>query len=162
MSATAISAFREPVRVLIGDDDPEVPEYTNAMIDAATRLVFQMGQAPTDNRTYTLGTDGQTISPGIVWGDDFGVVALKAARIRLGGSEGGITFRTRALTVGRADRGDNKWRLMQELENRLYDKEGQVAFATQRDFVQWLNDMSGGILEKNLVWNGLNLNFYPY
>ena len=152
MSASRISDFRDVVRVLIGDDDFEgLYEYEDSQVDAAIRMVFQFGRQP---EGYVLGSD-DTITPAVTFGDHFAGIALRAARTRLGGAEGGLTYRTRAISVGRADRGDDKWGLMRELEQRLYEIEGVVAFATQRDFITWVNDMNGAYTERDLVWNGL-------
>lgn len=150
MSATQISDFRDTVRLLLGDDDPQgLTEYTNAQIDQAVLVVFRLGQQPTD---YELGEDLTTISPAVSSGDDFALIAYRAARLRLGGEEGGSTFRTRAMMV--QDKGERKRDLMLELERLIHGIEGgECCFSTQSDFVAWFNDMNGFYAERTGDWN---------
>ena len=145
MSAAALEDFRPAVRTLIGDDDPQdLTQYTDDQIDAATKLVFQCGMQP-EGHTLT----GTAIAPAIDDGDSFALVVFKAAMMRLFGAEGGMSYRTRAISV--TDRGDKKRDLLLELERMIHRIEGgSCCFATQTDFNTWFNDLSGGLYEKNL------------
>lgn len=157
MPASALSDFRDVIRVLIGDDDPQgLTEYEDGQIDQAVKMVFQLGFSPAG---YSVDYGSGTIEPAIVEGDHFALIAFKAARLRLGGEEGGSTYRTRALSV--TSKGDSKRDILLELERMVHQIEGGVCcFVTQRDFVTWFNDMNGGLLQKNLRWDGRSGGIY--
>src|ERR1035437_756961 len=46
--STAVSTFREPIRVLIGDNDSHIQFRDNAQIDAAVRAVVNLGKVTGD------------------------------------------------------------------------------------------------------------------
>jgi hypothetical protein len=59
-----ISTFREPIRVLIGDDDPSIQLRENAQIDAAVRTVVDLGKVTGENdAAYALNAGRTAITP---------------------------------------------------------------------------------------------------
>lgn len=151
-SAANLSDFRPLVRALIGDDSASgAHQFTDDQIDASVLGVFQMGKGP---EGYAVVDDGE-ISPALPYGSGFAIVALRAARIRMGGSPSGVSYRTRAISV--TDKGFSRGELMNWLERELHEHEGATADMSQRDFWRYVNEALGGALEKYTGWPDLTL-----
>lgn len=154
--STLLSEFRDPLRLLLGDMDPlENYQFTDDHLERGVRAVFQCGLQPTEDNSattaeYALNDAGTAISPTVPSGDDFALIAYRAAKLLVMGQDGAISYRTRALSVN--DRGDRKKDLMRELELLIHRIEGGLCvFASQRSFVLWLNNQRGASIEKETV-----------
>ena len=67
--STAISTFREPIRILIGDCDPDIQFRDNSQLDAAVRMTVNLGQVVGDTTlhpytpSYNMDSAGTGITP---------------------------------------------------------------------------------------------------
>lgn len=150
MTATKVVHLRQLVRMTLGDDSVLGSYlYTNDQVDQAISAVFALGLGPED---YSVDETG-LFTPALESGDDLALVVFHAARLRVGGDDGAMSYQTRALKV--TDRGERKSSLLKELEHYIHRIEGgQCCFGQQRDFLKWANDLSGGLLEKQLRYDG--------
>ena len=57
--SVALSQFYEPVRALVGDDDPDFQVISDAAIDSRLRLVVNSGKV----HGYAIGSDNESIIP---------------------------------------------------------------------------------------------------
>ena len=71
--STALSSFREPVRVLIGDNDPDIQLREDAQLYAAMRTSLNLGKVVGDQTTvtaYAVDTDVTQVTPTLTAADD--------------------------------------------------------------------------------------------
>lgn len=70
--STPISNFREAVRVLTDDNDPDIKLRENAQIDAALRTVLDSGRVINEStgELYTVDATRLLVTPDLVPGDD--------------------------------------------------------------------------------------------
>lgn len=139
---TALSEFREVLRILLGDTDSEgLYLHSNDTLDAAVRTVFRLGRAPGG---YTL--TGVSIEPEVGSSADFARISIEAALLLVAPAET-QNIRTRALSVSRA--GDGKRDLLYELRSRLDELNGGGDnVASSQDVVVWLHSTIGGCLPR--------------
>lgn len=66
-TTTPFSTFREAIRFFLGDNDPDVPDYDSDQIDAGLRTIIKLGKVvnATTGEAYTVGDDGESVSPAI-------------------------------------------------------------------------------------------------
>jgi len=120
--STSISTFREPVRVLIGDNDPDIQLRENAQIDAAIRTVVDMGKVTGDqvvvtNYSVTPTRDG--ITPDLTAADDpkaFSQLVLYTSRLFIA-DMGPAAWRTRAFSETVGNNYERIWMIIEDLWN---------------------------------------------
>lgn len=146
-----LAKLRPFVRTVLGDDaSPALggTMYSDDQIDGSVRFVFYSGQGP-------AGVDldnAEIFTPPLTAGGALGALVIRAALNKVGG-ESAISYTTRALSV--RDHGARQYNLLRELRIRLHEIEGMTSDGSQRDFVKMVNDLSGGLLERNLTYAGL-------
>ena len=138
---TAFAEFYIPLRVMLGDLDPnEVYQYQNAALDGAIRSVFLFGRGPAG---FAMDGDRNTstdITPDIPTGNEFAIISLEAALLLVGGDVGATSYRTRALSV--SESGDRKRDLLSKLRVEIYAITAGVGFASYQSFVTWITSLS--------------------
>lgn len=106
--ATLISTFREPIRVIIDDNDPDIQLREDAQLDAAVRTVVDLGKvtgALAAGTTYEVDALRTGITPNLTAAGDpkaFAQVVYHTAKLFLG-AQAPTSWRTRAFseTIGR-------------------------------------------------------------
>lgn len=141
---TPLSAWYAPLRSLLGDAEGMYGDhdYPDAVLDSAVRTVFAQGKAPTG---CTLRNDSDaavtvanlqdstnvfpllSLSPDASGAFAFGEIFLRAARLCVGGEEGGMGITTRPMSVRVS--GDRNKRLIDWLECEISDLEAVGTFA---------------------------------
>ena len=97
--ATPISSLRDVIRLILGDSDPDIPEYSNEQLDGAVKLVVMTGKAP----GYSI--DGAEITPAMDATEDpsgYAKVIFYAAK-RFAVNISARSIRTRAASFSRAE-----------------------------------------------------------
>ncbi len=129
---TPVSEFRVPLRLMLGDNDPEgLFAYSDAILDSAVQTSFRLGRSPAG---YTLTEDKTQIDTTIPDGSAFARIACETALMLVAGEET-VSYTTRAISVRR--KGDRIANLITELRMRL--SEGD-AFASSASFLVWLEE----------------------
>lgn len=93
---TDLSDFHAPLRVILGDRDPDIHIYDSDQLTEALKLVLNLGKVP----GYAVGDDGETVDPEIVPKDDptaFARILFHAAR-RFVVTLTSNSFKTRAFS----------------------------------------------------------------
>lgn len=138
---SAFSEFYIPIRVMVGDLDPnEIYLHQNAALDAAIRSVFLFGRGPAG---YLIDGDRNSsteIKPDIPTGNEFAIIALEAALILVGGEAGSTSYRTRALSV--SETGDRKRDLLAKLRTDIYAITAGDGFASAQSFLVWITSLT--------------------
>ncbi len=101
--ATAISGFREAVRVLIGDNDPDIQLVEDSQLDAAMRLILDLGRVVGDQgavSNYACDAGRTNVTPDLVAGDDPKAMAqlVYYAAMRFSTDVAPTSWRTRAFS----------------------------------------------------------------
>lgn len=139
--STPISEFRDILRLLLGDNDPNgLYAHADSELDLAVRAVFRMGQAP---EGYAVS--GMTaIDPSVPDGDAFALISYTAALNLVGGEEGAEAFKTRSLS--HATKGERRRDLLIEFRQKIHDIEtgGGLVFETRQKLVEALQHLSLG------------------
>jgi len=130
---TPISDFRTPLRIILGDNDPEgLFMHSNDALDSAVKTVFRMGRSPVG---YSVS--GENITPSVPDGTSFAKIACETALLLVCGEET-ISYSTRAVSVRRT--GDRIANLVTELRCRL--QEGDT-FDSHQTFMAWVQSYTG-------------------
>lgn len=130
---TPISDFRVPLRLILGDNDPEsLFVYSDAALDSAVKTVFRMGLAPAG---FTVVSEN--ITPAVPDGSGFAKIACETALMLVCGEET-ISYSTRAMSVRRS--GDRIKNLVTQLRCRL--AEGDT-FESYQTFIAWIQSYTG-------------------
>lgn len=120
--STPIANFREPIRCLIGDNDPDIQFRENAQIDAAIRTVVDMGKVVGDQTTvdrYSVTSSRDAITPDLSAADDpkaFAQLVLHAAKLFVCDSATS-SWRTRAFSESVGANYEQVWIIMEEIRN---------------------------------------------
>lgn len=134
---SAFSEFYLPLRVMLGDLDPnEIYQFQDNALDSAIRTVFLFGRGPIG---FALDGDRSTatcITPDIPTGDGFAIISLEAGLLLIGGDVGGNSYRTRALSV--SESGDRKKDLLAKLRMEIYRIVAGDGFSTYQSFLSWI------------------------
>ncbi|HXJ56506.1 MAG TPA: BppU family phage baseplate upper protein [Verrucomicrobiae bacterium] len=114
--STPLASFREPVRLLLGDSDPLVTQYSAAQIDAAVRFVVNRGRA----EGVTVSSDQQHIEPAVSPSGEsqrtnWARIVLYSAKVFAVVDAAGGSFRTRALAESFGERRDAVFSLLNEI-----------------------------------------------
>lgn len=138
---SAFSEFYLPIRVMLGDLDPNsVYQYQDAALDGAIRSVFLFGRGPAG---FAIDGDRNTstnILPDIPTGNEFAIISLEAALLLVGGDVGASSYRTRALSV--SESGDRKRDLLMKIRTEIYAITAGDGFASQQSFLVWITSLS--------------------
>ena len=127
--ATALSSFYEPLRVLIGDDDPDIPLRSDAQLAAAMRTVLDLGRVTGANGPYATAVSRTEVTPDLVPADDplaFAQLVYYAARIFVTDSRPEV-WRTRAFSQVL---GDNREKVLEILLSLHELEGGGMSFST--------------------------------
>jgi hypothetical protein len=134
----AITEFREPLRFLLGDLNPQEQSYSNADLDAgvksAVRLASVDGLELTACRNRIQATGGTDPTS-----NQFALLSLKTAEIFVSANPDGYQYRTRAL----AERLDGWTNLLEALRGRIYELQAGDGFLTWQEWSQFLYGTDG-------------------
>lgn len=134
---SALSDFYEPMRVLLGDNDPQQNENSDAQLSAALRTSFVLQAWP---KGYTVS--GEAVTPDLPLGLDFATVLMETVIAMTVGGDGAYSFVTRALSE--TDHGEKKRDILQYARQKLYElRDGDAAFSSRQTFVAFLNTIGG-------------------
>lgn len=118
--STLISTFREPIRVLIDDDDPDIQLRENAQIDAAVRLVVNLGKVVSEDGATAYALDGTTsITPNLTATGDahaWARLVWNAAK-RFTSAAKPMAWRTRAFSETIGEGREKVFEVLEELWN---------------------------------------------
>jgi hypothetical protein len=140
---TPFSDFYQTLRLILGDNDLySVFDYQDATLDASLRAVFLLGRGPAD---YALDGDRATstdIAPDVPVGGPFELITCQAGLLLIGGEEGALNYRTRALSV--SSNSDRVRRLMSELKMKVHQiQSGNGSdFESIQSFATWVRSVS--------------------
>lgn len=148
-----IDGFRDTIRLILGDREVHgIWNYGNETVDSAVRAVFKLGRGPAG---YAL-VGKNSVSPEPQSGDPWALICYDAALLLVGGEDGNMQFRTKAVSVH--DFGDRKRDLLAEMRILIYQiRNGASVFATYQNFVQFVHngaDKDGGIFPE---FTGMNV-----
>jgi len=137
---TTFATFYPVLRLLLGDNDPYgVYQYTDAVLNNALKSVFLLGRGP---EGYSLSEDQGQIAETVVHGDPFALITYEAVLMLVGGEDGKLSYRTRALSV--TDSGERKRDILQEMRQKIYDiRDGKEQFVSYQSFSNWVNSVMG-------------------
>ncbi len=131
--STPISNFRWAVRVLIGDDDPDINLIEDAQIDRAMRLQLDVGRVVGDQVTVSAYTfDDPNITPDLTAAADpkaFAQLIYYAAKLFVADVQS-QAWRTRAFSE---TRGDNIQKVFHIVEELYGIENGQMSNSTDYD-----------------------------
>jgi hypothetical protein len=119
--STPISEFREPIRVLIGDNDPDIPFREDAQIDAAVRTVVNLSKVVGDQTTvdnYTMDIAGAITPTLTATGDPkaYAQCVYHASRLFVADMQP-TAWRTRAFSQVIGENREKIWALLEDLYN---------------------------------------------
>jgi hypothetical protein len=135
---TGLAGFYLPMRVVLGDNDPQQYERTDAMLAAMLQCAYVMGLWPAG---YVLGGDG-SITPDVAIGTDFCVILMESIMAGTVGDMGAYSFETRALKE--TDHGERKRDILQFTRQKLYEvRDGDAIFSSRQALVTFLNTIEG-------------------
>jgi hypothetical protein len=118
--STLLSTFREPVRVLIGDNDPDIQLREDAQIDAALRTVLNLGKVVGDQTTvtsYLPDTLGTSVTPTLTPALDpkgYAELVYHTARVFIA-DDRPTSWRTRAFSESVGNNVEKIWLILEEL-----------------------------------------------
>jgi hypothetical protein len=134
---SALSDFYTPMRVLLGDNDPQQYERTDGMLAAMLQCAYVMGVWPAG---YVLS--GTTITPDVPVGMAFCTILMESILAGTVGDQGAYSFETRALKE--TDHGERKRDILQYARQKLYDlRDGDAIFSSRQTLVTFLNTIEG-------------------
>lgn len=133
--ATLISTFREHVRVLIGDNDPDIQLVENSQIDAAMRLVLDLGRVVGDQTSaarYACDTARTGVTPDLTSAADPKALAqlIYYAAKRFVSDAAPASWRTRAFSETRGEGIQKVFHLVEEL---YHLENGEMSGTTDYD-----------------------------
>ncbi len=128
-----VTDFREPLRFLLGDLNPQEQTYSNADLDAGVRSTIRLKSVAGLELTACRNRI-QTAGGGELTANQFALLALKTAEIFVSANPDGYQFRTRAL----AERLDGWTNLLEALRGRIYELQAGDGFFTWQEWSQFL------------------------
>lgn len=116
--ATPLSTYREPVRVLIGDNDPDIQLLEDAQLYAAMRTVLDLGKVTgIETSGYAVDTPRTGVTPDLTAVADpkgFAQLVYHTARLFLM-NRTPISWRTRAFSETIGNNYEAVWNVIEDL-----------------------------------------------
>ena len=136
--SVALVDFREPLRFLLGDLNPQEQVYSNADLDAGVRASVRLasvdGLSLTACRARIQGAAGADPTA-----NQFALLTLKTAEIFVSANPDGYNYRTRAI----AEKFDGWTNILEALRGRIYDLEAGTGFVSWQEWNQFLFGVDG-------------------
>jgi len=118
--------------------------YAESDLLSALRAVFALGRGPAGYALNGSINSATEITPAIEVGDVLALIVYEAAMILVGGEDGAVAIRTRALSVN--DSGHRKRDLLWELRNLIHDiRSGGSYFSTRQSVAAWIGAHREGV-----------------
>lgn len=134
---SALTDFHEPMRILLGDHDPQQFEFEDAMLDAMLRCAYHIGAWPAG---YVL--TGHLIAPEVKVGTDYCQILMESLLAGVVGQQGAYSFKTRAISE--TDHGERKRDILQYARLKLYElRDGSAVFSSRQSLIAFLNTIEG-------------------
>ena len=130
-----IAQMYEPVRVCLGDFNPNFRKYSDEAVASVVRTCLRIGKIP----LQSVGSDGWSITPGIVLPADMALLMYHSAKMFMGPLAIETRIESRAL-------GQKKGRpelFWFDLNNAIYDLENGEMFSCFQSFYAWVNSLTG-------------------
>lgn len=147
MSAILLSAFRRPVRVMLGDWRPGVQKYANSSLDDAARTVIQLGKM---NHTALMPSTQYVLNPAedgllpdfpdtVVGVNLFALMSYHMLKLFVAPSRDRYSYHTRVLSesFGSANK------FLAVIEAELHKLEHGAMFEGYQNYYSWLSGTSG-------------------
>ena len=130
-----ISQMYEPVRVCLGDFNPNFRKYSDDAIASVVRTCLRIGKIP----LQSAGSDGWSIAPGIVLPSQMALLMYHSAKMFMGPLAIETKLDSRALGQ-RKGRPELFWF---DLNNAIYEIENGEMFSSFQSFYSWVNSLTG-------------------
>lgn len=125
--------FREPLRFLLGDLNPQEQAYSNGDLDAGIRAAVRI--ASVDDLQLTACRNRiQTTSGAEPSANQFALLALKTAEIFVSANPDGYNYRTRAIS----EKFDGWTNLLEALRGRIYELQAGTGFLSWQEWSAFL------------------------
>lgn len=133
------NAFYPVMRTILGDRQVhEQWNYPDGILCSALASVFALGRGPDGYSAV-----GATVVPDPPSGDDFALIVYDAVLLMIGGEDGAMQYRTRALWV--RDFGERKRDLLSEMHILTYQiRDGKAVFSTIQSFTAFTMNLPAG------------------
>ena len=141
---TAITSFRRPVRVILGDRDPSVQRYSDQAIDDAVKTVMQLAKPSLAG--FALTPDESGITPDLIAAagttvdpSKFALVIWHAVKLFVTPESAAYSYRTRAISESF---GENKGRVSDVLME-IHNLENGATVDSRQNYYAWISGMAG-------------------
>ncbi len=115
---SAISSFYEPIRVLIGDNDPDIQLREDSQLAAAVRTVLNLGKVVSADEATTYAVSGTTaVTPDLTAASDavaYAKLVFRAAQLFVTDMTP-IAWRTRAFSESIGENREKVFHIMEEI-----------------------------------------------
>lgn len=132
---TPISEFYETLRFLLGDHDPTIQQYPDAVLAAAVRSTIRLQKVP----GLAVDLDLMQLTPGIQEPNQWALVAYHVAVGFIASHPDQYAYNTRALS----ERFGGWIAARDELKRNIYKLENGTMFSGWINYYTWLAGMAG-------------------
>jgi hypothetical protein len=127
--------FYRPLRVMLGDFDPDARQYPDEVLRDAVKTAVQLNKLP----GYTLSVDEAAVEPEFRDANQFALLTYHTAKLFVQAMPDRFSFRTRAYS----ESAGSMLRFLTTLEAEIDAIENGTRFEGYQNYYSWLHGMAG-------------------
>jgi hypothetical protein len=124
-----------PLRLMLGDLDPSVQRYPDAVLADGIRTALLLNKLP----GYGLTVDGGAITPDVTDANRFALLLYHTVKLFVDPEHDRYAFRTRGFSESFGSRN----RFLMTLEHEIHKLENGDMFSGWQNYFSWLSGMAG-------------------